>query len=65
MQLYPGWSARDNYVSGQHRRDGRVGAFKMPCPRPVSAGQTGRTPLPKAQMRGSGAVEGLRLPWLA
>lgn len=65
MQLYPGWSARDNYVSGQHRRDGRVGTCKMPWPRPVSAGQAGRTPLPQAQRRGSGAVEGPRLPWLA
>lgn len=25
MQLYPGWSARDNYVSGQHYTTGSGG----------------------------------------
>uniref|UniRef100_A0A3Q2I0P0 Transcription factor 7 n=1 Tax=Equus caballus TaxID=9796 RepID=A0A3Q2I0P0_HORSE len=35
MQLYPGWSARDNYVSDQQHTVGASrGTFKMSCPRP-------------------------------
>lgn len=41
MQLYPGWSARDNYVSGQQHTVGMGrGTFQIPCP-PVSARKAG------------------------
>lgn len=64
MQLYPGWSARDNYVSGQQHTGMGRGTFKIPCPGPQS--QQERTIVLKAQMRK--VVDWWRvhgLPWLA